>query len=204
MRCVWLLLSMFMVVPLSARAQTTLTGAIQFSTNSTGAFYDGQIWNTLGGDHWWDLWLALNPDATSPVNGPSDAQSGISIPLEVGRTYKYYIFSEPNATFSFVGLNLFFDGSNSTPGISIFGAVNGSNFAPNASTSLTLQGDSVAGSGSASYNSSGIVVVLSGFDWNTAATPPGDVCPSYTFAPLSGGAADFSGSFTLQVWPAAA
>ena len=51
-----------------------------------------KIWNTLGGDYWRDVWLALNPDATSPVNGPSDAQAGISIPLEVGKTYKYYMF----------------------------------------------------------------------------------------------------------------
>ena len=203
---VWpsLALLLLLMVPLSAYPQTTLTGAIQFSTNSIGAFYDGQIWNTLGGDYWWDLWLARNPDATSPVNGPSDAQAGIAIPLESGNAYKYYIFSEPSGTFSFVGLNLFFDGNNSAPGISVFGAVNSPNFAPSASTSLTLQGTSVAGAGSASYSSGGVVVVLSGFDWNTAATPPGDVCQGLAFTPLPGDVADFFGSFTLQVWPAAA
>ena len=45
-----LLLCVFLLVPLSAYPQTTLTGAIQFSTNSTGAFSGGQVWNTLGGD----------------------------------------------------------------------------------------------------------------------------------------------------------
>jgi hypothetical protein len=160
-----LALLLLLMVPLSAYPQTTLTGAIQFSTNSIGAFYDGQIWDTLGGDYWWDLWLARNPDATSPVNGPSDAQAGIAIPLESGNAYKYYIFSEPSGTFSFVGLNLFFDGNNSAPGISVFSAVNSPNFAPSASTSLTLQGTSAAGAGSASYSSGGVVVVLNGFDW---------------------------------------
>lgn len=53
------------------------------------AYADGAS-NTLGGDQWWDLWLALNPDATSPVNGPSDAQASISIPLLAGGSYKYY------------------------------------------------------------------------------------------------------------------
>jgi len=87
-----------LLIPLAAYPQTTLTGAIQFSTNSTGAF-SGQVWNTLGGDNDWDLWLALNPDATSPVNGPSDAQAAISIPLEAGKSYTYYAFVQPNVSF---------------------------------------------------------------------------------------------------------
>jgi hypothetical protein len=87
-------------------------------------------WNTLGGDPVWDLWLALNPDATSPVNGPSDAEAGISIPLQAGKPTSTTIFgSGPCCTFSFVALNLFFDGNNSTPGISVFGALNSPSFA---------------------------------------------------------------------------
>ncbi|MGA3044277.1 MAG: hypothetical protein ABSF54_26170 [Bryobacteraceae bacterium] len=189
------------LIPLSAYPQTTLTGAIQFSTNSSGAFSGADYWNTLGGDSAWDLWLALNADATLPVNGPSDAQAAISIPLLAGNSYKYYIFASPNGTFSFDGLNLFFDGNDSTPGISVFGALNGSRFLPNSSSTLTLQFTTVAGSGKGFYSSGGVIAVLTGYDLNTPATPPGDVCRPFGFSP--GGALSLFGSFALQVFPAA-
>src|ERR1022692_580217 len=67
-RC--LAVSALLMVPLSAYPQTTLTGAIQFATDSTGAFSLNQSWNTLGGDLCWDLWLAQNPDASSPGQRP--------------------------------------------------------------------------------------------------------------------------------------
>ena len=114
---VWVLAAL-LLVPLPAYPQITLTGAIQFSTNSSGAFSGNQSWNTLGGDPAWDLWLAQNPDASSPVNGPSDEQAGINIPLSAGNSYQFYIFGAPDLSISFNGLNLFFDGGNSTPGIS--------------------------------------------------------------------------------------
>jgi hypothetical protein len=162
------------------------------------------IWNTLGGDYDWDLWLALNPDATSPVNGPSDAQAGISITLEAGNSYTYYTFVQPDVSFSFDGLNLFFDGNNSTPGISVFGPINSKSFIPNSSGTLTLAGAPVAGSGSAAYSSGGVVVVLTGYTFNAPATPPGDVCQMKEFSPTPGDIASAFGSFTLQVFPAAA
>ncbi len=138
-RC--LAVSALLMVPLSAYPQTTLTGAIQFATDSTGAFSLNQSWNTLGGDLCWDLWLAQNPDASSPVNGPSDAQAAINIPLAAGNSYRFYIFGAPDLSISFNGLNLFFDGDNSTPGISVFGATNSSLFSPNTSSGTrTLAG----------------------------------------------------------------
>jgi hypothetical protein len=194
----------FLMLPLSAYSQITLTGAIQFSTNSSGAS-GVDVWNTLGGDNWFDLWLALNSDASSPVNGPSDDQAGIAIPLEAGNSYKYYIFGAPGSFSSFNGVNLFFDGNNSTPGISAFGAVNTTGFRPNSSSStFTLQATFVAGSGTTSYSSGGVIVVLTAYDWNTPATPPGDVCQGFAFTPLAEDVPDFFGSFTLQVFPAAA
>lgn len=202
-RC--LALSAFLMVPLSANSQTTLTGAVQFSTNSSGVGSSSDwVWNTLGGDSYYNLWLALNPDATSPVNGPSDAQAGITVPLETGNSYKFHIFGQPGCCKTgFNGLNLFFDGNNSTPGISAFGMTNGASFLPNGNGTLTLQGTSVTGAGRTSYSSDGVIVVLSGYDWNDApATSPGDVCQAFVFSPGDG--ADYSGSFTLQVWPAAA
>jgi hypothetical protein len=176
-----------------------------FSTTSTGAWNNYSELNTVGGDPVWDLWLALNPDATSPVNGPSDAEVGISFPLQAGKSYKYYFFgSGPVSTSSesFSALNLFFNGSASTPGISVFGALNSASFAPDSNTTITLEAAPVAGSGASFYDSGGVIVVLSGYDANAPATPPGDVCQPFEFSP--GDALSFFGSFSLQVWPAAA
>jgi hypothetical protein len=189
------------LIPLAAYAQVTLTGAIGFATNYSGAYTPDYEWNTLGGDPIADLWLAQNPDATLPINGPSDAEAGISIPLLVGNSYKYYIFtSGPCCAFNLAGLNLFFDG-NGSPGISVFGAVNSSAFLPNGSGTLTLEGASVPGAGTAAYSSNGVIVVLSGYEMNTPTTPPGDVCQYFAFTP--GNALTFFGSITLQVWSAA-
>jgi hypothetical protein len=146
--------------------------------------------------------LALNPDATLPINGPSEAQGGIDIPLGVGHIYTYYIFSQPNGGYSFDGLNLFFDGNNSTPGVSVFGAIDSSNFLPNRGSTWTLAGASVVGAGTSFYMSGGVIVVLNDYNWNNPATPPGDVCQSHEFAPAPGNALSYFGSFTLQVWPA--
>ena len=82
---VGLLLSIFLLVPFTAYSQVTLTGAIQFSANSTGASYGGLLWNTLGGDSYYDLWLAENPEATSPVNGPVRRAGRNIHPLAVGQ-----------------------------------------------------------------------------------------------------------------------
>lgn len=195
--------SAFLLAPLSAYSQTALTGAIQFSTNSSGGAFGGLLWNTFGGDSYYDLWLAQNPDATLPVNGPSDNLASINIPLEVGNSYRFHIFGQPGPGIitGFNGLNLFFDGNSSTPGISAVGATNHLGFLSNGNSTLTLQGTSVAGSGRTFYSSGGIVVVLSGYGWNTPAIPPGDVCQAFVFSP--GGGPDYFGSFALQVWRAA-
>jgi len=196
-----LVVPLFLLFALAAFPQTTLTGAVQFSTNSTGAAAGGQVWNTLGGDSYYDLWFALDPAATSPINGPSDADAGISIPLAAGSSYSYYIFGQPNTSFTFNGLNLFFDGNNSTPGISVFGPIDSPAFLPNGSSTLTLGDASVAGSGSIAYGADGVVVVVTGYEWHVPETPPGDVCQAKVFAPGDG--ADYFGSFSLQVFPEA-
>ena len=90
-----LVLSTLGCLPAAYSQTVTLTGAIEFSTNGGGTAYGGLLWNTLGGDSYYDLWLAQNPDATSAINGPSDAQAGISIPLEVDHTYEFYGFGQP-------------------------------------------------------------------------------------------------------------
>jgi len=193
---------MFLLPALTAYSQTTLTGAIQFSTNSSGASSLGQIWNTLPGDSRYDLWLALEPNAARPINGPSDSQAAISIPLASGNRYRYYIFGQPGGTnFEYSGLNLFFDGNDSTPGISVFGPLDALTFYPNSSSTLTLQSSPVAGSGTSFYVDGSEVAVLSEYDWHTPTAAIGDVCTAETFTPGDGN--DYFGSFTVDVFPAA-
>ena len=205
----YLLVLFVLVTSPLAYPQVILTGAAWFSSTPTGATSVSQAYadgftNTVGGDQWWDLWLALRPDASLPVNGPSDSQAAICIPLQAGNSYKYYIFAaEFCCTLRYSGLSLHFDGNSSTPGISVFGPVNGTSFVPDNATILSLTGNPVAGSGTSYYASAGVVAVLTEFKWNGSATPPGDVCQPFAFIPDPDGQAGPYGSFTIQVWPAA-
>jgi hypothetical protein len=72
-------------------SQATLTGAIQFSASSSGSASGGLLWNTLGGDSYYNLWLALTPDSAAHLNGPSDQDTGIAIPLAAARSYRFYL-----------------------------------------------------------------------------------------------------------------
>src|ERR1700733_10484306 len=182
----------FLLLPFSAYPQATLTGAVQFSTNSSGAFNHfqnggGQYWVTAGDDIGYGLWLALDANAVSPVNGPSDADAGISIPLVAGRSYKYYIFGQPGLTnagpFSYSGLNLFFDGNNSTPGISAYGALNSLTFLPDQGTTLTWQGAYVAGSAATLRSVDGVVVVLTRLQLEPTGRGSRRRVPPFSFSP---------------------
>jgi hypothetical protein len=203
----FVLLAFLLLLSLPAFPQVTLTGAVWFATTPTGgtsvqqAYADGAS-NTLGGDQWWNLWLALDPNATSPVNGPSDAQSSISIPLLAGNTYKYYMFAQgPCCTLSYSGLNLFFKGNNTTPAISVFGVVGSTGFQPNGNgNTFTLEVSPAAGAGTGFYSANGVTIVLTTYDWMASGTL--DVCQAFTFSP--GGDPSSQGSFTLRVFPAAA
>jgi hypothetical protein len=199
----------FLMVPLCAYPQVTLTGAAWFSSTPTGAtsvsqgYADGYA-NTVGGDQWWNLWLALRPDATLPINGPSDDQAGIAIPLQAGNRYRYYIFSAGTCcALQFSGLNLFFDGNSTNPGISVYGPLNTGSFVPDSNSTVSLPGNPVAAAGTSFYSAAGVIAVLTEYDWNNSATPPGDVCQPFAFTPDSGGEAGPFGSFTVQVWEAA-
>jgi hypothetical protein len=184
----------------SAAAQTALTGAMNFSANASGAASGGQSWNTLGGDHLFNLWLASDAQFTLPVNGPADAQAGINLPLQAGQTYTFYMCGQPGDSTGFNGLNLFF-GGNAAPGISVFGPTNSSLFTADASTTSNLQGAPALGSGRRFYSSGGVTVALIEYTWHSPGQTSPDVCQNYAFAP--GGGPDFFGSFTLQTAVAA-
>jgi len=193
------LMALLIVCP--AFSEVTLTGAVQFSTDSHGAVSGGQVWNTLGGDEYYNLWLARNPDGTLPINGSSDAQAAINVPLVEGETYTFYMFGQRVLTPAVYGLNLFFNGDNAKPGISVFAPINSSQFAANGSMTFQLNAAPVAGSGTTSYKSGGLVVVMDSYNWRMPPSSAGDKAQATFFS--AGDGADFCGSFTLRVLPAA-
>ena len=203
---IWQIAALTLLAPLSAFSQVTLSGAAWFASTPTGgtsisqAYADGAS-NTLGGDQWWDLWMSLDPNANHPINGPSDAQSSISIPLLAGHAYKYYIMAQgPCCTLSYSGLNLFFDGNSATPAISVFGVLNNPAFRLNTNAdTFSLQIEPAPASGTGYYTANGITVVLTGYQWNTSGNLY--LCQAFSFTPGSQPTA--VGSFSLRVFPAA-
>lgn len=113
--CYVLLLAVLFSLPLGA---TTFTGAILFGTDSSGNYQSSpganNAWNTLGGDAPYNLYLTLNGSALNTGNG---AGASINVPLVAGQTYQIGFAVEQPLAAEF-GLNLFFDGDNTNPGIS--------------------------------------------------------------------------------------
>jgi hypothetical protein len=210
-RRISLFLSVPLLLPFVGSPQITLTGASDFGTSATGATnvqqaYEYGFNNTIGGDQWWNLWMALDPNASLPINGPADSQAGIAIPLMAGHSYKYYVFASgvPGYGTGYVGWNLFFDGSVSTPNISVFGPVASLNAVPNSSDVLSLAGDPAPGSGSSFYAADGVIALLTEVIWDGLQTPPGNVAQPFVFSPNPDGDPSSYGSFTVRVFPAAA
>src|SRR3954468_4351485 len=86
---------------------TTLSGLVEFSTDASGNFFNGSVWNTRGGDTAVDLWVVRGGDLHGAfLNGPSDADCGISIPLRLGEN-TFTILASTGGFTPNHGLNLF-------------------------------------------------------------------------------------------------
>src|SRR5687768_6583835 len=69
----------------SGQAPVVLSGLVEFSTDTAGNFDNLSVWNARGGDSAVNLWVINGTNLLGPfVNGPSDAEAGISIPLSEG------------------------------------------------------------------------------------------------------------------------
>jgi len=149
-----------------------LTGLLEFSTDAAGNFFNGSVWNTRGGDTAVNLWVAKGTELNAPfVNGPSDAQAGINLQLQAG-VNDFVMYGNQGGPTPNHGLNLFFNGDNVHPALSVFGATQTSPnppfpaFAPNSSPStLTLAFQPVAGAGTLVYQQGDIRVTLTEYRW---------------------------------------
>ncbi len=153
--------AVLLAIPLAAGAQPTLTGAIAFQTDSAGNT-GGQIWNTLGSDSIWNLYVIQGAPGGAFVNSGNGASTSISIPLSVGAN-AFTFEGDFSVGISYQGLNLFFNGNNTIPAISVFDAVGVTGGLPNGGTTRQLDGTTIAGADTLVAYVDNYRVTVSGF-----------------------------------------
>ncbi len=192
--------------PCASSAAITLTGINEFSTDNSGN-WTGQIWDTRGNINTaYGLWM-INGDFGGPfVNGPDMAHAPINVALPNG-TYTFSFHGDPGSL-SRWGMNLFFNGNNVVPGISVFAQerTNGvvPPFSPNASSNTpSLAGTTsispTAAANSRSFASNGQAVTITGYQWDAPSINNTDrVSP--TSNTMGNGSPDYTGQITLSVY----
>lgn len=150
----------------------TLTGICGFPTDDAGNWKIGW-YNTHGPDPGKNAYITVGDVDGGFVNSGNSASTGIILDLSAPGTYRVYAFfdgDEMTAGRETWGINLFFDGQNSNPGISVFGRArwatdNGpATFAANGGTTLDLTGlNNVAGANQLSYSAGGTTIELTSF-----------------------------------------
>jgi len=191
-----------------AMAQTALTGAGQFSTDPSGTFSGGQYWNTLAsGSSSFNIYLTAANSGIGGAfvnSGNLDATTRINIPLTPG-VYTFHYFGQPGTDVGAFGLNLFFNGNDASPGISVFAPTDQPpsppypGFLANASAT-TPQLDhafSTAGSGTLFFSDGTHQVSLIDYRWSNPLVEGLDRVQGFNNVP--DGLNDFVGHFTLVV-----
>lgn len=185
-----------------------LTDITVFSADSVGNNWNGLIWNTQGQPpdtpNVWNLYLSHDPlsDLTPTfINSSNDSQTRIALPLVAGsQTFSIYgngvgVPFDPRQHFV---INMYFNGTQSSPGISGVQNLTGSNLAaaghPNGLDIFGNWMHQEAGSLSAVIGDQ--LITLTAFTWKTDDRTRDVVGPHGTI-PWEG--PDFFGSFTLRV-----
>lgn len=149
------------LVAVSVQAQPTLTGMIVFSADGSGNASLGQIWNTLGGDGIWNLYVINGPSGGPFVNTGNSGAASISIPLALG-TNTFTVHGDYSGVgFQHVGLNLFFGSDTTVPKISAFAATGVAGATANGGTTYRLDGGTVTGVNQLTYGTGIYRVTLS-------------------------------------------
>ncbi len=172
----------------------TLTGATLFSANSQGTA-TGEIWNTLGNDVLFNLYL-LN--GSTPLNSGSGSGASINIPLNTAGTYSYIFRAQPGLlTPTYFGLNLFFNGNQNTPAISALVGANGNTFTVNTSSSTpSLTGLPVVAAANSLIFLDGVRITLTALSESRSG---GNSVSAYSNTPGIVPGNDYTGGFTLSV-----
>ncbi len=197
------MLAVLLYVPVMSAQAVVLTGLTQFSTDSSGTYTGGQLWNTVGGDGAYNLYISSGGPAGVFLNSGDGANTAPNINLQNG-TNTFAIFGQPGAVRSHFGLNLFFDGSNAA-GISVFAPVRSGTAIPafSANSAASTGGNLpfvnlISGAGVLSFQSGGMSLSLTNYFW----TQPGvagvsDFGRVNALNNSSNSGFDFVGQFTL-------
>jgi hypothetical protein len=152
-----------LLVAFAASAQPTLTGMTTFSTDSAGSASGGQVWNTLGGDGTWNLYVIPGPAGGTFVNTGDGASTSIAIPFAIG-THTFTLHGDYSTiSVPYMGLNLFFGGDNTNPRISVFGADGVAGGTATGGSTFTLASASTPGANAVAFTANGYRVTLSDF-----------------------------------------
>jgi hypothetical protein len=187
-----------------AMQATVLSGAAAWASDSAGAG-SSTFWNTAAPDGWWNLYLTqANSGATGPFvnSGNTAGSAAINLDLSTPGTYTFHFLAEGAAGSGFYGLNLFFNGNGTNPGISVLGVLNGGAFTANGnSNTRTLGGSSIAGSNSLTFLDGPNTVTLTDFafyQFSSTLVPQLNRVGAFDNTPTNA-TLDERGYFTLQV-----
>ncbi|MGB3204858.1 MAG: hypothetical protein WBB28_07725 [Crinalium sp.] len=190
---------------MSKAQSTSLTGLIIFSTDKSGTANGGQILNTRGGrgDDFYNVWVQQNGKF---INGLDEGNVPINISLDIPGVYTFKMYGEPTFESGYFGLNLFFNGNNNKPSISVFAPINHlptssiTSFSVNTNANtLTLAGlaeSVVPAPGTLCFVDKSIMVTLTNYKLSSSDVENIDLVSP--FSANSSGINDFTGELTLS------
>jgi hypothetical protein len=189
----------------TARA-ASITGLIVFDTDSSGNRAVTRAWNTNGGDGIYNIYMTDTTFGGAFVNADDDANTSLNYALTPG-AYQFYMYGEATASDPYYGLNLFFDGDNTNPGISAFAQANtdpadapaypaiSANGAANTPDLLNNGGQS--GANTLVYNDGSVIVTLTDYWFSNANVRSENRVQA--FDETAGGGLDLTGAFAVTV-----
>jgi len=181
---------------------TSLTGLTEFASNGSGRT-GLSVWNSRAGDSYWDLFVTNDGEDGDFINDPSS--HNIDFELTDG-THTFTIYGDGRSSLdnrSYYGLNLFFNGKTTNPGISVFGELakstdsNPDFFANSSGSTRALDGSTVPGSGTLSFIDGLTTVTLIDYIYQASNVQEKDRVSEWSIG--SNGESDMIGQFTLNV-----
>ncbi|NEP52998.1 MAG: hypothetical protein F6K65_31045, partial [Moorea sp. SIO3C2] len=185
----------------SSAQAISLTGVIEFASNGSGST-GLAVWDT-GADRDWDLFVTNDGEDGEFINDSSTRN--IDFELTEG-IHTFTMYGEGRSflnNISHYGLNLFFNGETTNPGISVFGELARStdsdpNFFANSSGSTRgLDGSIVPGSETLSFIDGLTTVTLTDYIYQASDVQQKDRVSQFSIG--SNGSWDMVGQFTLNV-----
>lgn len=190
-KCAIVLMTLAIIGILSSTEASalSLTGAMEFSATSTGNWDGVHLWNTVGGDNAYNIYITspntgMTGEFINTGNGP---ETSPNFNLTPGN-YEFFMFGTPGGDRSYFGLNLYFDGS-STPGISTFAEMNTSSSSPFPNL--------LSSPGSLVYTNGQFTATLTDYSFSTPSVYQLDRVAGYSTQ--QDGNNDYVGSFILHV-----